>query len=88
MGCRETVDAFKDTWVCHCIIEAAEQLDKKPLKIITLAFHQASSQMPENLLAGKSRRCDMEIIHRSLPHRFVLGCYDVQHAYFFAKHWV
>ena len=69
---RETSNGFKDAWVCHCIVEAVESHDKKPV-MITLNYHQAASHMPESLLDGKSLRCDVEIIRRSLPHRFVIS---------------
>ena len=68
---RNTFKEFKSSWICHCIVKSAEPHKEKPIQIIKLNFHQPSAQMPESILKEQSCVSDIELIHRSYPHRFV-----------------
>ena len=58
-----------DYWVGHCVLDKA--LKKKTLLELTFELHQASSVMPQDLFDGKKHESIFEIIHRTLPQRYV-----------------
>jgi len=58
-----------DYWVGHCIVNKVEE-EKKKIKI-TLDLHQASSQIPDGLTNGDKHRSNIELIHRTLPQRYI-----------------
>ena len=60
-----------DYWVGHCVLHKAKALEKKPLLELTFKLHQSSSVMPQGLLDGKKHQSIFEMIHRTLPQRYV-----------------
>ena len=59
-----------DYWVGHCIVNKVEENKKIE---ITLDLHQASSQIPDELTNGDKHRSTIELIHRTLPQRYIYG---------------
>ena len=64
-----------DYWVGHCIVNEATRLEeteeeKKRIEV-TLDLHQASSQIPDRLINGDKHRSTIELIHRTLPQRYI-----------------
>ena len=64
-----------DCWVGHCIVNEATRLEEteeeKKRIYITLNLHQASSQIPDGLTNGDKHRSNIELIHRTLPQRYI-----------------
>ncbi|XP_078348623.1 3'-5' exoribonuclease HELZ2-like isoform X2 [Oculina patagonica] len=58
-----------DCWVAHCIIK--NEAHKEEVKTVEVIFevHQTSSNIPDWLTNGDSRRSTLELIHRTLPQR-------------------
>ncbi|XP_015762496.1 PREDICTED: helicase with zinc finger domain 2-like [Acropora digitifera] len=73
--CNQT-HLVSDYWVGHCILKKVMRGEKMKVeeenKIeITLHLHQASSQIPDGLTNGDEHRSTIELIHRTLPQRYI-----------------
>ena len=73
--CNQT-HLVSDYWVGHCILKKVMRGEKMKVeeenKIkITLDLHQASSQIPDGLTNGDEHRSTIELIHRTLPQRYI-----------------
>ena len=64
-----------DYWVGHCIVNESTRLEEmeeeKKTIDITLNLHQKSSQIPDGLTNRSKHRCTIEVIHRTLPQRYM-----------------
>jgi len=58
--------------VAHCIIKEVNYKKEKKTMEIKLALHQAASNIPEGLTDGSSHRSALELIHRTLPQRYIV----------------
>ena len=63
-------------WVGHCVVNKVKRWDKMKVeekkKIdITLDLHQKCSQIPDGLTNGDKHRSTIELIHRTLPQRYI-----------------
>jgi len=64
-----------DFWVAHCIIKEVNYVKEKKAIEVKMVMHQAASNIPEGLTDGNSHRSALELIHRTLPQRYVVTFY-------------
>ena len=80
-NCCNQPHLVSDYWVGHCIVKEATRLEEteeeKKRIDITLNLHQKSSHIPDGLTNRSKHRCTIEVIHRTLPQRYMsrLGFY-------------
>ena len=60
-----------DFWVAHCIIKSVKFLKEKRMVKVKMYLHQSASTTPEGLSNENGYRCTLELIHRTLPQRYM-----------------
>ncbi|XP_068761026.1 3'-5' exoribonuclease HELZ2-like [Montipora capricornis] len=71
---RQSSDNFSSFWVGHCIIRNVSKSKNEPDTLeVKMDLHQSSSDFPEGLVTGGGKRCMINVIHRSIPHRRMLS---------------
>ena len=70
-------------WVGHCIIQKVKKSNEEPDTLeVNIDLHQSSSDFPESLTAGDGHRSTLNVIHRSLVHRYTTFCHEATLEYF------
>ena len=67
----DTRESASDFWVAHCIIKNVKFHKEKRMVKVKICLHQSASTIPEGLSNEEGYRCTLEVIHRTLPQRYM-----------------